>query len=213
MKYIYCRGGDKTAPEIARSANMLYGIRYDYPAYDKVYMLDAGLSPKWITYKKKVKKLRPTFALVPDFEHWRDISTIQLYIDDLRRLGVSLIGVTPKFYGALSQLPNDEDIVICISIPSTYSGYLPEDAELRPGARYHLLGGDIREQINEIRRIKKYGGDVISLDGNKLARKAAYGQIFQDGHWVKVNNTTKNNAIISAKNIMEAINNFSENNK
>lgn len=205
MKFIYCRGGDKTAPDIANQAGMLYGVRYDYTAYAPVYMLDAGLSPRWTAYKRKVKKLRPKFALVPDFETYRDLSTIELYVMDLRALNVPFIGIAPKFYGALEQIPNDPDIVICVSIPTEYSGYLPEDEEIRPNANYHLLGGDIREQIKQIKRIQKFGGHVISLDGNKLARKAALGQIYSGGRWIAVNNTTYKNALISAQNITKEL--------
>lgn len=202
MKFIYCRGGDKSAPEIAMQTGMLYGIRYNYTAYDDVYMLDCGLSPKWTAYKAKVAYHRPTFALVPDFENYRDIVQISLYIQDLREMGVKLIGVAPKFYGALEQIPNDDDIVICISIPTSYSGYLPKSSELRPEAKYHLLGGDIRQQIQEIKRIHEYGGRVVSLDGNKLAMKAAHGQIFDGDKWRTVQNDTFTNALISAQNIM-----------
>jgi hypothetical protein len=201
MNFIYCRGGDKSAPKIAEQAGMKYGVRYDYTAYAPVYMLDVGLNPKWTTYIRKVKKLKPTFALAPDFEQHRDKLTMELYISDLRRLEVPLIGCAPKFYGALAQLPGD--IVICISIPTKYSGYLPADDELLPGRKYHLLGGDIRAQIKEMHRITEAGGDVISMDGNKLAMKAAYGQIWTGKKWQAVEgNTTRRNAEISAKNIM-----------
>lgn len=208
MKFIYCRGGDKSAPIIAHEVGMLYGIRYDYTAYDDdVYMLDCGLKPKWITYKQKVAKHRPTFALVPDFEKYRDIVQIELYIQDLREMRVPLIGIAPKFYGALGQLPDDDDIVICISIPTTYSGYLPKDHELRPG-KYHLLGGDIRKQIQEVRRIAEHGGEVISMDGSRLAFKAWHGQIFDGEKWRAVKNDTQTNALTSAQNIVCVLEQF-----
>lgn len=204
MEFIYCRGGDTTAPEIAKQANMLYGIRYDYTAYADVYMLDGGLKPRWTSYKRKVKKHKPQFALVPDFEEYRDIVQINLYIQDLRDLPVPLIGVTPKFEGALSQIDIAEDIIICESIPTTYSGYLLKDYEIIPG-RYHLLGGDIRKQIKEVKRIEKHGGVVISMDGSKLAMKAAKGQIWNGEKWQVVKNDTTENAIISAKNIQASL--------
>lgn len=205
VDFIYCRGGDKQAPELARQANMLYGVRYDYTAYDDVYMLDVGLNPKWTTYKRKVKKYRPKFALVPDFEAHRDAIQIALYIQDLRDLGVPLIGVAPKFEGALSQIELADDIVICESIPTSYSGYLLKDYEIVPH-KYHLLGGDIRKQIAEVKRIQAHGGEVISIDGNKLAMKAAHGQVWSDGKWKKVNFKTKTNAVISAVNMMYDLN-------
>ena len=204
MNFIYCRGGDKTAPKLARDAGMLYGIRYDYTAYDDVYMLDAGLAPKWAPYKRKVKMHRPTFALVPDFETCRDAIEIALYIQDLRDLGVPLIGVAPKFSGALAQIDIAEDIIICESIPTTYSGFLIPDDELKK-CRYHLLGGDIRQHLAEIKRIRAHGGEVVSIDSNKLAMKASHGQIWNGEKWESVNNSTKVNAQISARNIMKSL--------
>lgn len=204
MEFIYCRGGDKDAPTIAREAGMRYGIRYDYTAYGDVYMLDAGLSPRWTIYKRKVAKYKPFFALVPDFETYRDAVQINLYIQDLRDLGVSLIGVTPKFYGALAQIEIAEDIVICESIPTTYSGYLLADDEIVSG-RYHLLGGDVRHQMSEIKRIALHGGKVVSADGSKLLFKAAYGQVWDGKKWLAVKNSTFKNAQISAFNIMKSL--------
>lgn len=204
MNFIYCRGGDKSAPGLAADAGMKYGVRYDYTAYAPVYMLDVGLNPKWTTYIKRIRQLKPTFALAPDFEQHRDKLTMELYISDLRREKVPLIGCAPKFYGALAQLP--EDIIICISIPTEYSGYLPAYEELLSGRKYHLLGGDIRAQINEMCRIANAGGEVISMDGNKLAMKAAYGQIWTGERWESVKgNTTHQNAQVSAKNIMASL--------
>jgi hypothetical protein len=204
MKFIYCRGGDKSAPTIAEQTGMLYGIRYDYTAYADIYMLDGGLSPRWSTYIRKVRKLRPQFALVPDY-YKSDTIALNLYIQDLRSLGVVKIGVCPKFAGAIAEIPQDSDIVLCISIPTVYAGFLPDSSELRP-QDYHLLGGDIRAQLSEAKRIKKHGGRVVSMDGNKLAMKAAHGQIFDGRRWVKVQDTTFNNALVSAQNIMQALN-------
>lgn len=202
--FIYCRGGDKTAPSIAKEAGMLYGIRYDYTAYDEVYMLDGGLKPDWTRYRRAVVRHQPQFALVPDFEVYRDAVQIALYIQDLRDLGVTKIGVTPKFPGALAQIEMASDIIICESIPSAYSGYLLADDEISPG-RYHLLGGDIRAQVDEIQRIREHGGTVVSMDGNKLAMKAAHGQIWNGKRWKTVHNSTHDNAQISARNIMQTV--------
>ena len=204
MNFIYCRGGDKNAPSIAEQAGMLYGIRYDYKAYAPVYMLDCGLSPRWAQYKKVVARLRPTIALVPDFETYRDIVQINLYIQDLRDMQIPLIGIAPKFYGALSQIDIADDIVICESIPTQYSGYLLADDEI-VSAKYHLLGGDIRAQIAEKNRIEQLGGRVVSMDGNKLAMKAAHGQVYVSGRWIPVKQDTKQNALQSAINIMNEI--------
>lgn len=194
MEIVYCRGGDREAPTLAKSAGMQYGIRYDYTAYGDVWMLDAGLSPRWGRYVQRVKTLRPHFALTPDYIV-SDAIGLELRVMDIEQ-HAARIGVCPKFSGATLQIPSD--CVICESIPSDYAGWLIPDEDLLPGRDYHLLGGDPRLQKAEIKRITNAGGRVVSLDGNKLAMKAAYGQVFTSGRWLKHNATTNEIAKISA---------------
>jgi len=200
LKIIYCRGGDKTAPAIAKYSGMKYGLRYNYTAYSKdVYMVDAGLSPKWTTYIKRLRQLRPKFALTPDYISFDPIQLQLRYMDVIQY--ASRVGVCPKFSGAIYDIP--DDAVICESIPSSYAGWLIPDNEIIPNRDYHLLGGDPVLQKQEINRINSLGGRVVSVDGNKIAMKAAHGQIFIAGRWVGTNDTTFNNAKISAKNVVK----------
>lgn len=199
MEIIYCRGGDPQAPALARAAGMRYGVRYDYTAYDTVYMLDGGLAPKWSRYMKRARKLKPAFALVPDYFK-PDPVALHLYLLDLAP-HAGRIGICPKFSGAILDIP--ADCVICESVPSKYAGWLIPDDELLPGRNYHLLGGDPRLQKTEIQRITSAGGRVISVDGNKLALKAAHGQVFSGGKWVEHEGTTHQLALISALELMD----------
>lgn len=194
MKIVYCRGGDREAPQLAKKSGMEYGIRYDYTAYGDVWMLDAGLATRWARYVQRAKVLRPNFALTPDYTK-PDSLGLELRIMDIAPY-VGRIGVCPKFSGAISQIPLD--CVICESIPSDYAGWLIPDDELLPDRNYHLLGGDPRLQKAEIKRITNAGGQVVSLDGNKLAMKAAHGQVFCNGRWLKHSAVTNEIAKISA---------------
>lgn len=199
MEIIYCRGGDKQAPKLAAAAGMRYGVRYDYTAYGDVYMLDGGLNPRWAHYQKRAARLRPHFALTPDYMR-PDVISLELYIRDISRFAVR-VGVCPKFTGAVYQIP--ENCIICESIPSEYSGWLIPDDELLPNRDYHLLGGDPRLQKQEINRISAAGGCVVSVDGNKLAMKAAHGQVFSSsGAWLKHNGTNEQNAQLSAHELI-----------
>lgn len=199
MKFIYCRGGDKSAPELASANNWHYGIRYDYTAYGDVYMLDGGLNPKWSHYMKRARTLRPKFALVPDY-YKSDVISLELYCMDIRSLGARP-GVCPKFLGAVNEIPNDA--VICESLPTTYAGFLIPDNEVLPDRDYHLLGGDPVLQLSEYKRLTRLGGNVISADGNKLMMKAAHGQVFcaKSGKWKKHTGSTPALAEISAQEI------------
>lgn len=200
MEIIYCRGGDPEAPKLAASAGMRYGVRYDYTAYSpEVYMLDGGLSPKWSLYMAKARKYRPQFALTPDYMRPDEIA-LSLYIMDVSPF-VGRVGVCPKFNGAIRQIP--ERCIICESVPSKYAGWLIPDDELLPERDYHLLGGDPRLQLTEIKRITNAGGRVVSIDGNKLLMKAAHGQIFNGSKWVKHTGTTGELARVSAGELME----------
>jgi hypothetical protein len=199
VEIIYCRGGDKEAPKLAQMAGMRYGVRYDYTAYSKdIYMLDGGLAPKWARFIQKARKYRPTFALAPDY-YKPDPVHLNLYIQDLSQL-VSRVGVCPKFEGATAHIP--ADCIISESIPSKYAGYLISDQDLLPGRDYHLLGGDPRLQKAEVKRIRNKGGRVVSIDGNKLMLKAAHGQVFCEGKWLKQKGETGELAQISAFEIV-----------
>lgn len=198
MEIIYCRGSDKDAPRLAQAAGMKYGLRYNHTAYSKeIYMLDAGLSPKWGRYLKRAKLLRPVFALTPDYVR-PDLTELDLRIVDIRQYA-QIIGVCPKFVGATAQIPND--CIICESIPSKYAGWLIPDNELLPERDYHLLGGDPKLQKTEIGRIRNAGGRIASIDGNKLMLKAVYGQVFANGKWLTHSGRTEILAEISANEI------------
>jgi len=197
MEIIYCHGGCKDAPRLAAAAGWRYGVRYDYTAYGDVYMLDIGLNPRWVTYMHKVHRYKPTFALIPDYIK-PDKIALGLYWQDLAS-HVERVGICPKFAGAIAHFP--QGAVICESVPSVYAGWLIPDEELLPERDYHLLGGDPRLQAIEIQRIHNAGGRVISLDGSKLMLKAAHGQVFSNGKWIKAQGTTPELARISATEI------------
>ena len=168
MTYILCYGNNRHAPAIARDSGALYGVRYDTVAYEQPHMIDGGLKTRWTRWKEVVRRHKPTFALVPDFFSHMTIVDVELYVMDARRLSIPLIGVTPKFDGALEQLHDlfgdSSDIVYCISVPSKYAGYLPD--RYIPNIRYHMLGGRIDDQIQIARDIARAGGIPFSADGN-----------------------------------------------
>ena len=46
---------------------------------------------------------------------------------------------------------------------------------------------------------------MVSADGNKLAMKAAHGQVYSSGRWIRAKQETNQNALESAINIMNEI--------
>lgn len=211
MKFIYVRGGSKTAPVVANTVGWLYGTRHDYTAYAPVTLLDVdfhNFTPdKWQGYIARVQELKPSMALVPDYGQLpnHNVTRYELYsyIHDLILLGVPDVLVCPKFEGAIQHIP--ESCIIALSVPApTYSGFLPADLSELAGRRVHLLGGNVFNQARLIMTLQSVGATIYSLDGSHHAMKAARGQYFDGGRWVQTppNSTpTMELEIISARNI------------
>lgn len=202
MKIIYCRGGDKDAPRVAELSGMLYGARHDYKSYAGVYMLDIHWKNyRWTHFKRKVQKLRPELVLCPDYEKRAQLSTLELMIDDIKSLGVGRVAVCPKFPGAVFDLP--QDVVIAVSVPTTYAGFLPSLLELK-NRDVHLLGGHPDQQSYLISLYDD--ANVISVDGNILGFKAQMGQFWEmSGRWEtapKHQYSTFELKVMSARNIV-----------
>ena len=206
MEFIYIRGGDKTAPEIAERAGMHYGARHDYTTYSEVYMLDI----KWKNYRwqdvlKKTIEYNCKIAMVADYERKEQRKTMLSQIADLREYTKAKIYVCPKFHGAIDDIPND--CVIAISVPAkTYAGFIPDYRKLN-GRKIHLLGGRPEKQCEIMIKAQGAGGEIVSMDGSYHAMKAAKGQMYTQGKWLKARGTTKELTIQSAKNIIVYLNN------
>lgn len=202
MKYVLVRGGSKTAPIIANSANWLYGVRHDTKAYAAVHMLDVHWERyHWGDVCEKINRYQPTMALVPDFEDISQLRQVLARIAQLQDLGVEEVLVCPKFEDAIPHLPMS--VIIAVSVPSIYAGYVPPLEQLR-GRHAHLLGGNPFKQADLIRKINGVGGCVQSLDANGFVQKAGLGQFWQYGKWVQTRGkqwTDIELAIESAKNL------------
>lgn len=202
MKYILVRGGDKTAPIIAERSGWLYGLRNDYKSYgENVYMLDIHWTNyEWSSYLDKIKQVSPTVAMVADYESPSQRRELYRQLRDLKPL-VKQVMVCPKFVGAIAHIPSW--VIIAVSIPTSYAGFLPPMEELR-GRQIHLLGGNPQKQADFIRKANGIGAKVVSLDANYHVRKAGLGQFWQYGKWQQTRGkqwTNQELAIESGKNL------------
>jgi len=181
MDIIYVRGGDKSAPDIARKAGMHYGTRHDYKPYAGVYMLDINWKKyEWRQYMSLIRQYQPVMALAPDYEHSWQYTALRRQIDDLRPL-VKYVQVCPKFHGAVQHIPLD--CVVAVSVPApTYAGFVP-DLRLLTGRKIHLLGGNPFTQRDYIMKLNGVNAEVVSVDGNTIGMKAGKGQCFSEGVW------------------------------
>lgn len=195
MEIIYCRGGDKNAPHVAKMAGMGYGTHYQYKPYAPVIFVDSGLDPViWPEYYAVVRDLVPAMALVPDYYFPHQLPRVLAQIDSLHALGVIPL-VCPKFHGALADIP--QNCRIAISVPAqSYAGFLPHDHEVID-REIHLLGGSPAQQLY-IMRYRYPRSRVMSIDGSKLAAKAGLGQIWhaQQARWVQLPSRRASNYIL-----------------
>lgn len=186
IDFIYVRGGDKKAPIIAQKAGAKYGIRHDYTPYDDVFMLDIRFKKYiWENYLLRARDLRPTYAMVADYEAPSQRNMLYQQIDDIAPY-CKRIMICPKFDHALADIPVDDSFIIAISVPTSYSGFIPDLSQLK-NRKCHLLGGRPERQAELAIKIAGMGGEVLSADGNYLSVAAAYGRYFDSGIWKQAN--------------------------
>lgn len=185
IEIIYCRGGSVRAPHVAKMAGMSYGTHYKYKTYAPVTFVDSGLDPViWTEYYRIVRDLMPKMALVPDYYFPHQLPRVLAQADSLRSLGVLPL-ICPKFHGAMSNIPRW--CRVAISVPAEdYAGFLPDDDEVID-RDLHLLGGSPAQYLYIIRH-RYQQSRVLSVDGNKFARKAGSGQVWiaNQARWKQV---------------------------
>lgn len=204
MDVVYVRGGDKLAPKVAKMAGMTYGTRHDYKAYAAVFMLDIKWDDyEWTEYVSILEHHTPTLAMVADYEYPSQREIMLSQVADLRRIGIERVMCCPKFVGACKDIP--EDVILALSVPTVYAGFLPYPDEV--GTRnIHLLGGTPDAQAYCI-YYKYPSAKVVSVDGNALALKAGYGQYWSvRGKWVQTPTRRFSDELLmiySARNIVK----------
>lgn len=203
MEIVYVRGGDPSAPKLAAAVGMRYGVRHDYTAYGDVWMLDINWKRyNWQHYLTLVRQYQPFAALAPDYEYsWQYTSLIR-QLNDLREFGVQQVMVAPKFLGAVQHLPSW--VVVALSEPTTYSGFVPDIRDLA-GRHVHILGGSIHAQVDRLRKLRGVDAIVVSVDTNQHAMKAARGQYFDGKGWIQTPRNSITNdelATISGRNMV-----------
>jgi hypothetical protein len=219
---IFCAGGNRRFAEIALSEGMLYGLRGDYVAYWPPVMIDIPFEkfwrmnkqgeltgePNWSLWKaqlEKVERMRPLMALAPDFISPGYRRLVVRMACQLVEAGIERVIVCPKFMGAIALIP--DWLVIGISVPTSYAGFLPPINELR-GRQVHLLGGAPKDQIDLVRYYAMHGIEVISVDCNMHQRAAQKGSFFSGRVWRYLGKgvlTTDEAFRRSCKNIMAGL--------
>jgi hypothetical protein len=186
LDLIFCMGGNKDLGALAKDAGWKYGVRSDYTSYfpsDFIdYPFERGLG-YWDKHLAKISVMRPEMAAVPDLESPDQIDLMLWQCEQLRTLGVRPM-VIPKYATALLAAP--KDVIIGISVPSQYSGYLPDPDHLKRRDT-HLLGAGVVKQIPLYQGYAASAIRVVSADSNQHQMKAfKYGACFVEGRWQDV---------------------------
>lgn len=172
--YIICRGSFKKIRILPLyELGFEYGTRHTEIPYHQPYMVDIHWEDYvWSDYLDKLKLWKPTFALVPDYEQPNPDMLLR-HIEDLKMLNIPRIGVCPKFKRAVYDIP--PECIICVSIPTKYAGFLPNESELI-NRRIHLLGGSPQKQLKYIQQHPNL--HIMSMDGNAFVKAAFYRTIY-----------------------------------
>lgn len=177
---IFCAGGNADYPNLARQSRMAYGVRSDYEAFDYPFMVDASFKEfnktRWYKRKrglprkrkpshfKAIWQHRPVMALACDYEFPRQRENVLDQLRTIEQAGVLRPAVCVKFNGGVKDIPCG--VVIAVSVPSRYSGFLPEDLGEYRGRRLHLLGGSPLRWMELIPKLHGAGAIVQSIDGS-----------------------------------------------
>lgn len=166
IEFIGCRGNDPDAPRLLSTEGWRYGVRSDCAVYGWPYFIDI----KWTAYdwNKHIALIAgwgPAMAMAADYERPEQKDLMLSQVAQIEALGVQPM-VCPKFPGATWDIP--AEVIIAISVPTNYAGFLPDPAEVK-GRKLHLLGGHPDQYIILMKQYPK--SQVISLDCSAIFQK------------------------------------------
>lgn len=184
MDIIYCAGGNKRLASIAIKEGFLYGSRSDDI---RNVRCDGLIDINWKKYdwEKHVFQVstnKPKYAVVPDILKQEDLYKSIDYGYELQQYCTRVI-IVPKIGGVIKTIPSS--MVIGISVPTTYAGFLPNVTELY-GREVHFLGGtpgQQRELWKYYTRMEDLRIHVVSLDCNSHSKASDYGSYWNGYKW------------------------------
>lgn len=196
MKLVFCLGGNRAYPPLARAAGWWPGARLPSTLYtDQLYFADqdwrkfAGLTPDdsryqaaYQRYIAAVAAARPFMASVIDWTPDRTLDEVLAWAAAVTP-HVERVQIIPKVPGAIEQVPRlfaGRPVVLGFSVPTRH-GATPCDAAEFSGWPVHLLGGNPRQQIHYACLLASYGADIVSADGNLIHQAAGRGTFWEHG--------------------------------
>jgi len=185
MDIIYCAGGNQKLANIAIEEGFLYGSRSD--DIRDIHcngLIDINWKKyNWQKHLDRVKNHHPKYAVVPDIMNLEMLESTLNKADEIQSFCSKVI-IVPKIDGIIMTIPSK--IVIGISIPTSYSGYLPRTTELI-NREVHFLGGTPRQQRELWMYYNKMNINVISSDCNCHSKASDFGSFWNGYKWCKEN--------------------------
>ncbi|HJR79993.1 MAG TPA: DUF6610 family protein [Anaerolineales bacterium] len=184
MDLIYCAGGGKVLADIAIEEGFLYGARSDdareFPRCNGLIDIN-WKNYDWGRHLETVEKHRPKYAVAPDIEKNDDLDKTLSLASSLEYLCDRVI-IVPKNNNLLHHIP--KKYVIGISVPTSYSGFIPNPDDLT-GRDVHLLGGSPKQQKMLWMQYQSLKISVISLDVNCHNKVSSFGKYWDGKRWFR----------------------------
>ncbi len=182
MDVIYCAGGGKILAEIAIQEGFLYGSRSDdireFPRCNG--LIDINWKKyNWEDHLKAVKSHQPKYAVVPDIEDRKCLRKALEMAEILEEVCGRVI-IVPKRHDIIKKIP--QKYIIGISVPTSYSGFIPFTSELK-NREIHLLGGSPNQQKELWRYYKKMKVCITSVDINCHNKVSNFGNYWNGYKW------------------------------
>jgi hypothetical protein len=183
MDVIYCAGGGKILAKIAIEEGFLYGSRSDdiRPEPRCNGLIDINWENyNWLSHLEAVRSHRPKYAVVPDITQLREYSRVLRLAIRVEPFCQRVI-VVPKVDSIIKCIPRK--YIIGISVPTSYSGFLPKVDELK-GREIHLLGGSPGQQRELWKYFRSMGISILSVDVNTHNKVSNFGNYWNGNKWV-----------------------------
>lgn len=224
IKLIFCLGGNRVYPALARAAGWHLGARLPITLYPEHYPL-AFCDQNWTAYQKALKQsperakrhreryfetvahVRPVMASVLDWERPEQLDEVLAWAETIAP-HVERVMLIPKVVGGVHLLPQEiggKSVVLGYSIPTTHGGTKCGFREF-DGRRLHLLGGSPRQQLLAARLLaeKAPSAVLLSADGNMPHQAAGRGTYWNGRVW-KNDGAHKTTTIEALRRSLETI--------
>jgi len=195
MNIIFCYGGNKEFEIAGHEIGYEYGVRFPSSVRFKLFFADQDWkNPNRKGYMKFLQNHTPVMATVLDLCYEEEFDLVMSWAEEVAQFVTRDVVIIPKIKGIINKLPkqiNGKRVVLGYSVPTLYGAtYVPK--EEFNGRSIHLLGGSIKNQIKIFDSMIKIC-NIVSIDGNYMARVAWFGDIWTQnnkkyGSWTRNKN-------------------------